>query len=418
MSLARAIGSAVALFLACLLGPLALIGHWADRTVADTDTYVDTVAPLAEEPAIQEAVATQVSTAIMNALDDAQLLDKLIDAAFADRSLPPVLENLLRTAIGSVRSQVEARVERAANRLTSSNAFAESWRSANEVAHSQLVAALSGDLAGIDSSGSVTIELAAIIDAVKDILIDQGFDLVAQLPEVNASFPVADVEQLETIGQTYDVMHRWVGRLTIGFFAALIIGLALAQHRRRALVRVTIGGIAVLALVLTAIAYARGAAVDALPPSAPKQAAAAAVEILTDPLRSDVRAAAWLLLAILAVVGIVTLATGKGARATTLRRRIKALLEQAQERWGDALWPPLVGGAAAVLGVILLLALTPGPLVSMLLLALILLGSSMVAVLTRDVDGETNAGADPVNPVNPVNPADPVDSGSLAGSDS
>lgn len=378
----------MALVLACLLGPLALIAHWADHTVADTDAYVDTVAPLAEDPAIQRAVATQVTTAIMDAVDDAQILQRLIDRAFADRSLPPALEDLLRAATGSVRTQVETRVARAATRLTTSDAFTDSWRSANEVAHRQLVAALSGESQVVDSSGTVTIELAAIVNAVRQVLIDQGLDLIGQLPEVEASFPIADVEQLDTVGAAYDVLHRWAGRLAVAFVVTLLVGLALAQHRRRALTRVAVGGMLVLAVVLTAIAFGQQAALDALPAGTPGDAvdaAQAAITILTDPLRTEIRTALWLLLAILALVAVVTLATGTGPRSTLLRATVLRAVAAARTRWGSAPWPPLVGGVVALAGLVVLLFWTPGPVASLCLLGLILVSTSVTAVLVRDV---------------------------------
>ena len=47
--------------LAALLAPLAVVSVWARSQVTDTDRYVETVAPLASDPAVQAAVTTNIT---------------------------------------------------------------------------------------------------------------------------------------------------------------------------------------------------------------------------------------------------------------------------------------------------------------------------------------------------------------------
>ncbi len=57
----KVIGSRILLGLYCLSLPLSLVAIWANNLVLDTDVYVDTVAPLAADPDIQEAIATRLT---------------------------------------------------------------------------------------------------------------------------------------------------------------------------------------------------------------------------------------------------------------------------------------------------------------------------------------------------------------------
>ncbi len=57
------------LVLGCGLAVLSLVAVWLRVTLLDTDRYVDTVAPIAAEPAVQDAVADKLETAIYSRVD-------------------------------------------------------------------------------------------------------------------------------------------------------------------------------------------------------------------------------------------------------------------------------------------------------------------------------------------------------------
>ena len=60
----RAAASWLLLVLGCGLAVLSLVAVWLRVTLLDTDRYVDTVAPIAADPAVQDAVADKLETAI------------------------------------------------------------------------------------------------------------------------------------------------------------------------------------------------------------------------------------------------------------------------------------------------------------------------------------------------------------------
>ena len=57
----RTILAVVLIVVGCVLAPLAGVAVWARSQVTNTDRYVRTAAPLASDPAIQQAIADQIT---------------------------------------------------------------------------------------------------------------------------------------------------------------------------------------------------------------------------------------------------------------------------------------------------------------------------------------------------------------------
>lgn len=65
----RSILAGLLIVVALVLAPVAALGSWARMQLVDSDRFVSTFAPLAEDPAVQELIVTQVSAAIEQNLD-------------------------------------------------------------------------------------------------------------------------------------------------------------------------------------------------------------------------------------------------------------------------------------------------------------------------------------------------------------
>ena len=98
------------------------------------------MAPLAADPAIQQAVVNQLTAQIFTYLDVQGLTNQAVDA-LAARGLRPQLADRLRGFAGPLASGIQ------------SQAFADAWTQANRVAHQALVKALTGQ-----GDGAVTVE--------------------------------------------------------------------------------------------------------------------------------------------------------------------------------------------------------------------------------------------------------------------
>ena len=96
----RPVASGLILVLVVLLSPLCIVAAWAHREISQTDTYVSTVAPLASDPAIQDAITDRVTTEIFNYVDIPAVTTQAIDA-LAAQGLPATAENRTTCAVGS-----------------------------------------------------------------------------------------------------------------------------------------------------------------------------------------------------------------------------------------------------------------------------------------------------------------------------
>ena len=57
------------IILGCVLAPLSVLGVWTANQFSDTSRYVADVAPLIEDPAIQNALTNKLTTEIVAKID-------------------------------------------------------------------------------------------------------------------------------------------------------------------------------------------------------------------------------------------------------------------------------------------------------------------------------------------------------------
>lgn len=226
---------------AALLAPLSALATWSHATLLDTDEYVAMVAPLAEDPAVQDEISRRITDAVFEALDVEERTATTL-AAIAERprvegateNLPIDLTSFAVPISNAVRGFTSDQVEK----LVASDAFEDAWIAANREAHASLVAALTGQTsAGVSvTDGRVSVNLAAFIAAIKPVLIERGVPFADRIPAVNAQFVVLDSANLgkaQTSVRLLDPLHTVLPVTAVLLLAA---GVALAPARRRALV--------------------------------------------------------------------------------------------------------------------------------------------------------------------------------------
>ena len=172
----RTIVAVLLIVVGCVLAPLAGVAVWARNQVTNTDRYVRTVAPLASDPAIQTAVADQITAQVFTYLDVRGLTDQTVDA-LAEQGVRPQLADRLRGFAGPLASGIQGFVRTEVAKIVQSQAFADAWVQANRVAHQALVKALTGqgDGAVTVEGDTVTLNLAPFIETVKQRLVEGGF---------------------------------------------------------------------------------------------------------------------------------------------------------------------------------------------------------------------------------------------------
>jgi hypothetical protein len=132
---------AVALFVvSAVLFSASVIAVFVRSQLLNTNRYVETVSPLARDPAIQDAVTNRLTDEFMTRLDIAGLTQQLANDLKA-RGIPDVVDQLVSPVVGGVRSFISDQI----HRVVTSDTFAQIWDSANRVAHEELDAVLTPD---------------------------------------------------------------------------------------------------------------------------------------------------------------------------------------------------------------------------------------------------------------------------------
>lgn len=314
----RSVVSAVLIVVACVLAPLAVSAVWADRQISDTDRYVETVAPLADEPGVQAAVADEVTAEVLDRIDVSTLTSDVVDG-LARQDLPPRAVVGLRALQVPLTSGIESFIGSTVDKIVASPEFAKAWVEANRVAHAQVVRLLSGEQGGgISAQGDeVTINLGPIIAQVRQRLVDQGYSAADRIPTVDKSFVLvtsAGVTKAQRVYSLLDTLGYW---LPIVSLTLLAIGVYLARSRRRALIAGGLGFVAGMVVLGVGLIVARLLYIDAVPSDVlPASTAGTIFDTLVRFLRTGLRAVAALGL----VVALGAFFTGPSPSAVRSRR--------------------------------------------------------------------------------------------------
>ncbi|MFI5741910.1 hypothetical protein ACIA9I_26480 [Streptomyces anulatus] len=257
--------SAVLLVLLAVLVPLSALSAWVDLEIDDTDRYVAAVSPLASDPAVQTTVADLVTEEAMRQID-----------------LGPLQDTVREFLHETVRS------------FTTTEAFRNAWDTANRAAHKAVAAALDGD-----SGEAVTIDLAPVIDQVKQDLVRDGVPFADQIPVERTEITVLGPGQADDLRNSFRLLRYgsiWPAVATL-VLLVLVVGIATVRRGMRAglWATATVGaGFVLGAIVLRVlVAGGRSRVLDEVPDS-DRDAAAAVVDALTASLRTTV----WVVLAV------------------------------------------------------------------------------------------------------------------------
>ncbi|MFD8108352.1 hypothetical protein [Streptomyces microflavus] len=276
--------SAVLLVLLAVLVPFSALSAWVDLEIDDTDRYVAAVSPLSSDPAVQSTVTDLITDEAMRQIDLGPLQDTVRD--------------FLHEAVRS---------------FTSTEAFRTAWDTANRTAHEAVTAALDGD-----SGEAVTIDLAPVIEQVKQDLVSQGVPFADQIPVRQTEITVIGADRADSLRDSFHWLRYcsiWPAVATL-LLLVLVVGIATVRGGLRAALTATAAvgaGFVLGAIVLRIlVAVGRSRVLDEVPGS-DRDAAAAVVDALTASLRTTV----WAVLA----VGAVLLVGAVVARVVLGRRR-------------------------------------------------------------------------------------------------
>lgn len=193
---------------------------WVQRSVFDTERYTDALSPLIAEPAVQATVS-----------------DALVQAVTAQITVPQVLNGPLESAVDA---------------LVASDAFVPAWEQSVRVSHQHALSALRDEGKGLAlDDGTLSIELAPLVDALVPRLEEAGIPGTAALGRINGTFELVSSPELATAARAAGAVDRW-GSAVLALGVVLLLGAVLVSPRRGvALIWAGLAAVVVSALHLT-----------------------------------------------------------------------------------------------------------------------------------------------------------------------
>lgn len=280
-----------------------VVALFVHTQVNNTDSYVDTVAPLASEPAVQEAVADRLAEELTGRLS----------------GLPQILTG-----------PTESLVREVALSLVSGDQFEVVWTEANRAAHAQLAAAVTGratdGIMRADEDGTVTLSLEPVMTDLRARVYDRGFTLVDRLPTFDPQFEILQSDELVSAQRYSHALDR--AALWLPWAAAIcaVVAIAIAPKRMRALSLVGLATAVAMIALLVALTVVRRDYLhnqDIVSPDA----AVAVFDTVARSLVSSIR----ILLACGVAVAVVGYVAGGSRSATSMRNGISQQLGRESE---------------------------------------------------------------------------------------
>lgn len=308
--------------LGALLSPVAVVSVWAHHGLSDTNRFVDTLGPLADEPAIQDLIATEATMAIESRLNIDQLANDLF-SGLDELDLNPRARAALGLLEAPAVAGVKGVIHNAVTDFVESDAFSRIWRETLTITHTQFVNTATGqaDAAiAVGENQEISLQLGPIVQAVKERLIADGFALAERIPAVSRSVVIAE----STSAERYLALYRLMVALGIWlpWVTLLLLAAGVFVARRRVVALAWAAGAVLLTIVLVASGISVGKDIFALAVASavPHDAAIILYEELLGFVTTTVAVVGWLA-AIVLVVTLLVMAvlSGPWRWARTLR---------------------------------------------------------------------------------------------------
>lgn len=225
---------------------LAVTATWVNRTLLDTDQWIEAVEPLPQDPELQQIVAQEVADEVLTVIDLPNLMEGLLGSA--GRFLAVPAQDAARSAIEQTTVDVLASPE-----------FEQVWIEINRLAHEAAVKVLLGESSALTTvDGQVTLDLVPLInnviaeisqntpelfggaisvpevtpDQVGQAATDLADALGITLPPDFGQVPVFDAGALTTAQDVVQLLDTGVIALWIIFVLAVVGALVASIDRR------------------------------------------------------------------------------------------------------------------------------------------------------------------------------------------
>jgi hypothetical protein len=314
-----------------ILFTVSVTAVWARRNALNTDRYVETIGPVAQDVRVQRALGRYITDQAMSAIDPEELFKE---------ALPERGQILAAPLTSALRGFVNDRVDA----FLATDEFSRLWVRINEVAHERVVDVLNGDLPpSLQVQGNdVVVNVIPVVNQVlarigeaspeifgrtvnlptvtvdeipEDAIQKVESALGRDLPENFGQFTVFDASKLQQVQDTVTLFNKLVVVAVILAVVLFALTLWVSPRRRRTLLQLMVGIALGIVIIRRLGLRLEDDVVELVRPEnqdAVKVVVGAFVSSLLD-------ATAWIL-GIAAAVAVVALLTGPYGWAKALRR--------------------------------------------------------------------------------------------------
>lgn len=390
----RSVTAWILVVVASLLVPLSILAGWVHRDIVSEQGYVDTVAPLAKQPAVTDAIANRVVEVLFT---KGKVENRVTDV------LPDVLDPLGR----ALTSSLEGLATKQATELLASKRFETIWADANRAAHAEVVRLFTGRGKVVMTEGdAVVVDFGALANDVRQRLVKEGVSFLSKfkVPSGVATVTLVQssaIERAQPVLALLDAVSTALPFVTLALFA---VAVAVSPRRRR---MVVVGGIATALMCIAFLGLLNVAREQYLNATSNADLDQAAAKAVFDTLTRALPDYAWLLFGVAVVVAIGA-AVSDPVRLQQITRLVRG--DRLARSTGLAAWVEvnrtvLRVGIVALTALVLAVWSTPTALAVVVVVAIMALALGIVGALVR-IARE----ASPTPPDTPTDtPADPAD---------
>lgn len=221
MPLWRKIVSIACIVVGVIVAPFSVGALWASGHLTNTDGFVKTLGPLAQNQKLQELVSGQVAQSISGQLRIEERLDAVAGSGWLSRLIPAE----------ELASKANETIENAALRVVQSENFATNWQSALRASHQRTDQIFTGQSsASLDQAGNLTFELDAVFAGISKTLTGLGIPDLPVSGHFDWQLKLIQNDALPMVKQAYLVVGN-IGPWAIYLNAALLVaGILLAPR--------------------------------------------------------------------------------------------------------------------------------------------------------------------------------------------
>lgn len=236
----RNFGIAFFAFIAVLILSIGNLLFWSGNTVVKTDRYVETVAPLIEDPVIQDAVANYTTE---------QLFKNVDVEGFTEEVLPP-RASFIAPALDS---QLRTYTQKTLKTVLHNQKFQEVWVSVHENAHRTIInAAKQHGEDGVIDANELYSQLSSELKNTK-----LAFLADKSLPASVGEYKIFESNQLAVLNKVINNIDLWRIMAVIFFATFVFLAVWLSRNRRRSVIIISSLLLAALFISLLALRITR-----------------------------------------------------------------------------------------------------------------------------------------------------------------